>query len=302
MTDALDRLASPDLSPVLTTARFGPATGAPPDLLIEIPHGATERAHYDAVRSQLRGPLPADLEAFFHVNTDVGAPELGAAIGRELAAAGRSTLLVRCLVPRTFVDTNRSLDADAPSGMSAGLPAYVTDPADRALLGELHAAYVAAVTPAYDSVCGAGGLALALHTYSPRSVEATIDADVAANLRRAYEPAVYRTWPLRPEVDLITATPEGEELAPAGLPEAVAAALEEVWIETGRNASYTLHPATQGLLFARRHPGRVLCLEARRDLLGTPWRPFAPTRVGPRKVLRLARPIAHALSARLAAR
>jgi hypothetical protein len=186
--------------------------------------------------------------------------------------------------------------------MSAGLPSYVTEPADRALLGALHAAYLAAVTPAYDAVCGAGGLALALHTYSPRSVDVAIDADIVASLRRAYEPAVYRTWPLRPEVDLITATPEGEELAPAGLPEAIAAALEEVWIETGRNASYTLHPATQGLLLSRRHPGRILCLEARRDLLGAPWRPFAPTRVGPRKALRLARPIARALSAHLAAR
>ena len=61
------------------------------------------------------------------------------------------------------------------------------------------------------------------------------------------------------------------------------------WIESGRNATYTLHPATQGLLLSRRHPGRVLCLEARRDLLGAPWQPFAPTRVGPRKALRLAR-------------
>ena len=50
---------------------------APPDLLVEVPHGADRRAHYDALRARLRGDLPADLHAFFHVNTDVGAWQLG---------------------------------------------------------------------------------------------------------------------------------------------------------------------------------------------------------------------------------
>lgn len=300
--DASPHAAFHDLEDVAACELFGSPTAEPPSLLIEIPHGATEREQFDPLRAQLRGALPDDLAAFFHVNTDVGAPELGAAIARELAAAGRSTLVVRCLLPRTFVDTNRSLAPGTPPGMSAGIPSYVTDAADRALLGELHATYVAAVERAYAAICGTGGMALALHTYAPRSVDAEIDADIAASLRRAYAPAVFRSWPLRPEVDLITATPEGEELAPPGLPEAVATALEAVWIESGRNATYTLHPATQGLLFSRRYPQRVLCLEVRRDLLGAPWRPFAPTRIGPRKALRLARPIASALSAFLPAR
>lgn len=291
-----------DLDDVAACELFGAPGDEPPALLIEIPHGATEQEQFDSLRAQLRGALPDDLAAFFHVNTDVGAPELGRAIARELAARGRSTLVVRCLLPRTFVDTNRCLAPGTPPGMSAGIPSYVADPTDRALLGELHATYLAAVERAYEAVCGSGGLALALHTYAPRSVEAEIDADIVASLRRAYQPALFRTWPLRPEVDLITATPEGEELAPPGLPEATAAALEDVWIESGRNATYTLHPATQGLLFSRRYPRRVFCLEARRDLLGAPWRPFAPTRIGPRKALRLARPIASALSSFLPAR
>src|SRR5690606_36693325 len=46
---------------------------AVPDLLVEVPHGADLRAHYDALRARLVGELPADLHCFFHINTDVGA-------------------------------------------------------------------------------------------------------------------------------------------------------------------------------------------------------------------------------------
>jgi|CXWL01.1.fsa_nt_gi hypothetical protein len=295
-------LRSPQLADVLTATVFGDRTAAV-DFLIEIPHGATERQHFDALGGRLRGPLPAELEAFFHVNTDVGAPELGVAIARELAVGGLTTLVIRCLVPRTFVDTNRVLDAAAPGGMTSGVPTYVTHDADRELLVEVHGRYCAAVEHAFTAVCGGGGLALALHTYAPRSVDVAVDADIVTSLRHAYRSDVYPTWPLRPEVDLITAAPEpGGELAPAGLPEAVAAELGASGVTSARNASYQLHPATQGYRFSARHPGRVLCIEARRDLLGSPWQPFAPTRVGPRKTARLARPIARAIHRHLSAR
>jgi hypothetical protein len=39
----------------------------------------------------------------------------------------------------------------------------------------------------------------------------------------------------------------------------------------------------------------------RRDLLGAPWRPFVESLIGPRKVSRLARPLAAALAAYLSA-
>ena len=42
----------------------------PTRLLIEVPHGADKRAHYDAVRARLVGDLPKDLHVFFHTNAE----------------------------------------------------------------------------------------------------------------------------------------------------------------------------------------------------------------------------------------
>ncbi|MEI6129601.1 MAG: hypothetical protein WCR59_06000 [Planctomycetota bacterium] len=53
------------------------AANAPPQLLIEVPHGATRTEHFTTLAGWLHGDYPADLIDFFHVNTDVGAPELG---------------------------------------------------------------------------------------------------------------------------------------------------------------------------------------------------------------------------------
>lgn len=284
-----------DLDDVAACELFGAPGDEPPALLIEIPHGATEQEQFDSLRAQLRGALPDDLAAFFHVNTDVGAPELGRAIARELAARGRSTLVVRCLLPRTFVDCNRRLDGERPEGMTAGLPDYLRAPADRALLATLFRRYVVEAERLHGEVCGAGGLALALHSYAPRSVDVPVDDDIVASLRRAYRPEIYATWPERPEVDLITETLEGEPLAPTGLVEEVARRYAALGYSVGRNATYRLHPATMGFVHSRRYPGQILCLELRRDRLAAPFRPFAPSPIGPRKVARLARPLADAL-------
>ena len=57
-----------------------------------------------------------------------------------------------------------------------------------------------------------------------------------------------------------------------------------------------------GYRYAASHPGQVLCVEFRRDLLGAPWQPFAPSPVDAPGVAQLARPLAEALARRLAAR
>lgn len=279
--------------------RFGPPGAA--ELLIEVPHGATGSADFERLRERLRGPLPAGLATFFHVNTDEGAPELARRVAVRLARAGRRVLVLRCRVPRTFIDVNRVVDASVESGMSAGLPAYVGDPRDRALLLAAHRRYTDLAVEAYREACGGGGLALALHTYAPRSVEVEVDAEIVPALRQAYRPRSYARWRVRPPVDLITATPSGERLAPAGLVERLRAALAAAGIESAENASYHLHPATTGHRHARAHPGSVLCLEVRRDLLGAPWRPFVESRIGPRKADRIAAPLAAALEAELRA-
>jgi len=297
------------LAGVCEIHRFAVTAGAP-GLLIELPHGATQRAHYDAVAAQLASPLPARLEQFFHVNTDFGAPELAFEVAARIAGAKRKArtrgvVVVRALVPRTFIDLNREIAASAASGMTPGLPPYITATHDQELLISLYQQYHAAVAKLYQETCsaaGGGGLAVALHSYAPRSVEVAVDADIVTALRSAYRPAAYGAWTLRPGVDFITRDDAGRDLAPAGLVSVLRADYARLGLETGENATYHLHPATMGYRYALAHPGHVLCIEFRRDLLGAPWRPFTPSPVGPRKVARLARPLADAIAARLAAR
>lgn len=286
------RAASPAPA-IAESVRLGPA-GEPADLLIEVPHGATARRHFDELAARLAGPLPDDLAAFFHVNTDEGAPELAAEVARALAGAWR-VRVVRALVPRTLIDVNRVVEGEVAAGMTAGLPAYLRDPADRALLLDLHARYTALAADAYAETCGAGGLALALHTYAPRSVEVEIGDDVVAALRAAYRPAALGRWRLRPEIDLITRAPDGEDLSPRALADELAAGLRDAGWEVAENSTYTLHPASTGHRHARRWPGRVLCVEVRRDLLGDPWIPFEPSPIDAAAVARLAAPLAAAL-------
>ncbi|MEO0605761.1 MAG: hypothetical protein AAF211_30290, partial [Myxococcota bacterium] len=149
---------------------------AVPDLLVEVPHAADRRHHYDALFDRLAGPFPDRLHEFFHVNTDVGAWALAEAMAAHwVARRPRSHVaLLECLIPRTFVDCNRRLAFDteglAEAGLTEAIPPYVTDPDDRALLTELHEAYVGVADAAYAEVCDNRGLALEPHTYGPRSL------------------------------------------------------------------------------------------------------------------------------------
>ena len=85
--------------------------GAGAEFLIEVPHGATREEHFDAARGRLAGEYAAELKEFFFVNTDVGAPEVAAEIARQLAEAGHAVCTLRGLLPRTFIDCNRDIDA-----------------------------------------------------------------------------------------------------------------------------------------------------------------------------------------------
>ena len=274
--------------------------GAPPDLLIEVPHGATRARHYDALRAELRGTFPDNLEAFFHVNTDAGAPEIAWALAQTLVAAepGRSVLVVTSEIPRTFIDCNRMLDASPEDfragGVTPGLPPYVRDEHDRRLLRERHAAYVEATAAAYAAVCDAGGLAVMAHTYAPRSVDVEVDDQIVASLRRAYAPAVEPTWLLRPQIDLIARDPEGRILSEA-LVERVAAAFRADGFEPALGATYPLHPSTIAFHRAQRYQPRALCLEVRRDLITDGFVPFVEVVPSPAKIARVVAPLARAL-------
>lgn len=278
------------------------APDAPPRLLVEAPHGATLRDHYDRHAAQMRGPLPDGLEIFFHVNTDVGSWEYGLRTAQRLIEADPTLVVwaLRSLVPRTLVDCNRVVDAPGGDltrgGLTAGIPPYVHDPLDRARLLDLHARYVAVVSGAIDAVCGAGGLALIPHTYGPVSLGIPfVDEQIVRHLRDAHEPTVYATWPTRPEIDVLTRDLEGRSWCPEGLEAALMSGFGAAGFQATANHTYQLHPATLGHRWSTRWPGRVLTLEVRRDLLVEVWRPFEPMSVDADAVDRVALVLATAL-------
>lgn len=291
-----------------TTLVRGAAASDRVDLLLEVPHGATRAADYDSLRGELVGDLPSDLRDFYFVNTDVGAPELALRVAELVVAADptRSCVVVRCLVPRTFVDCNRDIDvatvpiASRPGEMTPGLHGWVRDRRDRALLLSRYFAYRTYVTDLYAEVCGNGGRALMVHSYAPRSVDVAVDDDVVKSLRAAYAPDRVGTWPLRASVDLIVDTPEGERLADTALTEAAQREYEAAGFDVVRNGAYALHPVSLAHVFARTHPQRTLCLELRRDLLVKEFTPFAEMHADPERIERAAEPLARAISSRLA--
>lgn len=278
----------------------GAAAGAEPDLLLEVPHGATRAADFDGLRAELRGDYPAELREFFFVNTDVGAPEVARRVAERVVARDpeRSALVIRCLLPRTFVDCNRVIDSasqartSAPGELTAGLHAWVKDPEDRRLLLARYAAYRALVEEACAQVCGGGGRAVMVHSYAPRSIDVPVDERIVASLREAYAPGRLERWPLRAPVDLIVDTPEGERLAEEELVARLQRGFGAAGFEAVVNGAYSLHPATLAGVLARRYPGRTLCLEYRRDLLVGEFRPFVEMEVDEELVDRAAGPLA----------
>jgi hypothetical protein len=268
------------------------------DLLIEVPHGATRHRDFLAVRARLRSDLPDDLDAFFFVNTDVGAPECAREIAGQLASELRTVVLIG-RVPRTFVDLNRLLEPNGdarPAGLTPPLPEYITAPEDIELLSSMHRRYHEVARRAYERICGRGGRALALHTYAPRSVRIDrVDGDIVRALRAAYEPEAYDRWEPRPDVDLITHDPRGRPLAPRAWVAAVQQAFAAIGIEAPENATYHLHPDTSAHTYAEAYPDRTLCLELNRALLAEPFTPFAEMHIGPDNVRRLSAPIAESI-------
>ncbi len=280
--------------------------GVSPTLLVEVPHGADERAHYDALRARITGALPADLHRWFHVNTDIGAWDYGLAAARAYVerSAGRSAVAVRCLLPRTLIDVNRVLGADTGAlgrgGVTSGLPPYITQAADQQLLVALHQRYTQTVEALYEQVCGHGGLAVLAHSYAPRSVGIErVDEHIVDNLHRFYQPGVIETQPLRHEVDLLTETPDGTALSCPGLAQGVQNGLVELGYEVVRNGTYRLVPQSMGAVWAARYPGQTLCMEVRRDRLCNPWLPFEPQSIDGEATRRIGEVVARAAAAAL---
>jgi hypothetical protein len=186
-------------------------------------------------------------------------------------------------------------------GLTPAVPGYVDAPADVQWLTELHSRYHGAVESLYRAICGgAGGLALQLHSYAPRSVEIEkTDAGIVAALHAAYQPDVYSKWRERPAVDLISATADGSFRSAPSLVVALLAAFAAAGIAAGENATYHLHPITMALEYARRYRDQVVCVELNRGLLADPFVPFGVSPISEEKVARMAAPIAQVLAAAL---
>jgi len=293
----------PDVCDVLCVPAGGASSETPPDLLIELPHGATRTADFERVRRRLVSELPDQLSAFFFVNTDVGSYECAREVARclvdhpEDGRVARRVLILRSLIPRTFIDCNRVVaPVSAGAGeMTPAVPEYITAPEDRDLLQGLHAAYQTVARQAYDQICGAGGMGLQIHTYAPKSVDIDrIDGNIVDALREAYEPSTYETWEKRPDVDVISEASDGTLLAPPGLVASIKQAYARIGVEVRENATYRLHPETQGYHYSERFRGRVLCIEISRALLADPFCPFEEMHIGREKVERMSAPIVEA--------
>lgn len=269
----------PGVAEVVELAGVAAAAG-PPRLLVEVPHGADRRTLFDTLAARLRGDRPPGLEDFFHANTDEGAWELGLA-SAQAAVDAFPTLrvrLIRCLVPRTFIDCNRVLDGDPTAhggGVTEGLPVYVDHPEDQRLLRGLHRQYARLVDAACAEVVAQDGLVLVPHTYAPRTVGiAAVGHDIVEKMHWAWHPDRVHEWPLRPEVDLITRDGAGRCLAPPGVVAEVQGGLGALGLSVEEGGTYWLHPATRAAELSARHPERLFCLEVRRDVLMPHWQPF----------------------------
>lgn len=271
------------------------------DLLFEIPHGATETSDFTELAALIQSPLPKNLIDFFYVNTDVGAFELAIASARELLKIHPHWTIdvLRSRIPRTFIDCNRRIDS-APEafkegGVTPGLMPWIQAPEDLALLHERYNAYLDMVHSATAQLTPNGSTVL-LHTFSPRTVGVEVDEKIVENLHRAYEPEIFQTWPLRPEFEIIDRDADGIEHTPAHLKKAFRKELASAGWNLEESSTYPLHPSTIAHQHAIDRPGRVLCIEVRRDLLANPFDPFAEMFIAPEKVDAVAAPFSRALA------
>jgi hypothetical protein len=94
---------------------------------------------------------------------------------------------------------------------------------------------------------------------------------------------------------VIGRAPDGSALYPPQVVAALHRELSAIGLSVGDSATYPLHPSTMAYHHASCRPGRVLCLEVRRDLLAEPFAPFVQMHISPEKVARLAGPLSRAL-------
>jgi hypothetical protein len=256
-------------------------------LLIELPHGATKSEDFLWLQARLQGEYPEGLIDFFHVNTDVGSPEIAFAIANELQ--GKCDVhILQSHIPRTFIDCNRVVGEGVEykaGGVTPATPPYVVDEHDLTLLHKAYDSYQNYAKGLYAKICGTHqGLALMLHTYAPRTVPITaIDQDIVGQLHAFYDTEKIQDCKLRSAVDMIYKTPSGEELSNRDWIQEMAKEFIEGGLEVANGNSYLLHPVTMAYHYAKMYPQQTLCLEIRRDLVVEKWEPFSEMKISEEK-------------------
>lgn len=275
--------------------------GKPADLAVEVPHGADQQRHFEELADKLKSDLPNELVRFFFANTDVGAFDYGLQVAERVVAAGpgRRVVVIRCLIPRTLIDTNRRIDAAdtlATGGMTPGMAPYINHPDDQQLLSTLHRRYLEVGASHLRPTAEAGGFLLLPHSYGPRTMGiAKVDAQIVDNLRAASQPGVWESWPLRPEVDLLVHDGDGKTHAPMQLVERLVRDFAAVELTAELSSTYTLNSAAQAWQWAAEFADQTLCIEVRRDLLVRRFSLLEPMFADPAKVERVVGPLTVAI-------
>lgn len=278
-----------------------PSPNAQNHLFIELPHGATKSKDFQWYQERLQGEYPENLIDFFHVNTDVGSPELALEIARQLQGKYEVHIL-QSHIPRTFIDCNRVVGENISyqeGGVTPATPPYVIEDDDLKFLHQAYQSYQSYTKELYAKVCGnQKGLGLMLHTYAPRSVPIkSIGQDIVEQLHHFYDSEKILDCKLRPQIDVIHKTPDDEELSNIKWTEKVAEEFRKIELDVANGTSYPLHPVTMAYHYAKAYPYQTLCMEIRRDLVVETWEPFSEMKISQEKSERLAGCLARSLEA-----
>lgn len=300
----------------IKTERFGPE--ATPETIatvfLEIPHGATTAAHLEAIKT-LGADTPEDWDTVYWCTTDQGAPEVAQAaadllvdpdwareaLGEQAAAqaAARAVCVVRGLIPRHFIDLNR-LWIDEQEAKQANLtpivpPFLKTQPQVGSKLRALYREYHSVINAQYELTCQAGGQAMQVHTYSPRSVSAPggVSGQV---LREAWSDAKRESWPLRPAGQLITGRADEPALSDERLTALMVEEFGRVDFALSINDPFSFHPVTTLDALGHRWPGQVMAIELGRERLAERYDPLGPWTPSPAVVSACAQAMAKAIA------
>lgn len=288
-----------------STYTVGSLDDVTPSILFHIPHSAVDRERLYAFMECLQIPhaeWPEHFETFCHTNGDQGAGEYAKRLAemvtsREyMASLVEAGLLEECLLDaaraladelvivglfgnchRSVLDLNRGFSY-APNEikmmLTAAMPAWIQErfPGSMERARAVHQAAMAIEDALYPQVCQAGAFGvLNLHTYMPFNPQVRAVSTLYEDMYRIYadaeEYARHKNKHPRPDIECLTATREGELLAPADLTGLFFEKLQLMgYHDIALNRPFYHVEAAMCTQRAMKHRGWVTVLEVARDL------------------------------------